>query len=137
MMQFGQKRKYRNTKVEHNGITFDSKRERDRYLVLKDAERKGLISDLELQPKYILVAAVYEAETVHLKTKDKVVSKCKQRAITYTADFRYKKPNGEIVVEDVKASEYMIPKEYVLKEKMMYAINGIKIKRVYKPNDII
>ena len=34
-------KKYGNIEVTHNGIKFDSKKEMQRYLVLKDAERKG------------------------------------------------------------------------------------------------
>ena len=35
--------KYKNEKVEFDGIKFDSKRERDGYMVLEDAERRGEI----------------------------------------------------------------------------------------------
>ena len=44
-------------KVEFAGIKFDSKRERDRYMVLKDAERRGVISELKCQPKFTLIPA--------------------------------------------------------------------------------
>ena len=49
--------KYKNEKVEFDGIKFDSKRERDRYMVLKDAERRGVISELKCQPKFTLIPA--------------------------------------------------------------------------------
>lgn len=130
-------KKYGNKKVVYQGITFDSIRERDRYIVLKDAEKKGIILNLELQPKYELVPAVWKDEIVHLKTKDKTVKKCVQRAITYTADFRYIKADGTEVVEDIKISPALMPKEYMLKEKMMLAIKNIHIRRVYKPNETI
>ena len=39
--------KYGNKKVEVDGLLFDSKKEMQRYLVLKDAERNGVISDLK------------------------------------------------------------------------------------------
>ena len=131
-----QRSKYGNKKVEHDGIKFDSEREYKRYLVLKDCERKGVISCLEVHPKYELIPAIYREEVVHLKTKDKVVKKMEQRPISYTADFRYVK-DGETIVEDVKISEYLLPKEYILKEHMMRYFHGIKIKRVYKASDII
>ena len=76
--------KYRNEKVEYDGMTFDSKRERDRYIVLKDAERQGIISDLVCQPKFTLLPAQYHEETVQLKTKVKTVRKCDFLATTYT-----------------------------------------------------
>ena len=128
--------KYKNEKVEFDGIKFDSKRERDRYMVLKDAERRGVISELKCQPVFELMPAIYHDEIQHLKTKDKVVKRCDQLAITYRGDFQYIK-DGNLVVEDCKISKYLIPKENVLKEKMMFAVHGIKIKRVYKPSEEI
>ena len=46
--------KYKNRKVEHDGYTFDSLAERDRYLVLKEMERAGAIRDLVVKPAYLL-----------------------------------------------------------------------------------
>ena len=123
-------KKYNNTKVEYDGIKFDSKKEMQRYIVLKDAENSGVISNLELQVKYELIPAVREECIEHLKTKDKVKTRTLQLPITYTCDFQYLK-NGVLIVEDVKASPKMLPKEFVLKEKMMFALKGIKIKKVY------
>lgn len=123
-------RKYNNTKVEYDGIKFDSKKEMQRYIVLKDAENSGVISNLELQVKYELIPAVREEYIEHLKTKDKVKTRTLQLPITYTCDFQYLK-DGVLIVEDVKASPKMLPKEFVLKEKMMFALKGIKIKKVY------
>ena len=54
--------KYKNEKVEFDGYKFDSKRECDRYIVLKDAERRGVIAELVCQPKFELVPAVYRDE---------------------------------------------------------------------------
>lgn len=129
-------KKYNNTKVEFDGIKFDSKKEMQRYLVLKDAEDKGIISDLKLQVRFELIPAVREEYIEHLKTKDKVKTRTLQLPITYTCDFQYLK-DGQIVIEDIKASPKMLPKEYTLKKKMMFALKGIKIKEVYKPNEII
>ena len=123
-------KKYNNTKVEYDGIKFDSKKEMQRYFVLKDAENSGVISNLELQVKYELIPAVREEYIEHLKTKDKVKTRTLQLPITYTCDFQYSK-DGTLIVEDVKASPKMLPKEFVLKEKMMFALKGIKIKKVY------
>ena len=125
--------KYRNEKVEYDGMTFDSKRERDRYIVLKDAERQGVISDLVCQPKFTLLPAQYHEETVQLKTKVKTVRKCDFLATTYTGDFQYTK-DGNVVVEDVKG---MVTPEYKLKEKMMLFFHMIRIGRVYKPTEEI
>ena len=128
--------KYKNEKVEFDGIKFDSKRERDRYMVLKDAERRGVISELKCQPKFTLIPAQYHEEAKQLKTKVKMVKKCDFLAITYTGDFQYVK-DGKTIVEDVKGSAYMITEVFKIKEKMMFAVHGIKIKRVYKPSEEI
>lgn len=129
-------KKYNNTKVEYDGIKFDSKKEMQRYIVLKNAENSGVISNLELQVKYELIPAVREEYIEHLKTKDKVKTRTLQLPITYTCDFQYLK-NGVLIVEDVKASPKMLPKEFVLKEKMMFALKGIKIKKVYSVKEEI
>ena len=126
--------KYNNKKVIVDGIKFDSKKESMRYLVLKDAQSKGIISNLERQVKYTLIPAVKEEYVKHLKTKDKVMTRTIQLAITYTCDFQYVK-DGELIVEDVKASPNYaaLDKVYILKRKMMFALKGIKIKEIYKP----
>ena len=125
--------KYKNEKVEFDGIKFDSKRERDRYMVLKDAERRGVISELKCQPKFTLIPAQYHEEAKQLKTKVKMVRKCDFLAITYTGDFQYVK-DGKVVVEDVKG---MVTPEYKLKEKMMAYFHHIIIRRIKKPNEAI
>lgn len=131
-----QRSKYRNTKVEYQGIKFDSKREMQRYIILKDAENKGVISDLRMQVKFELIPAVKETYIQHLKTKDKECTRTLQLPITYTCDFAYIKDN-ELVIEDVKISKSMLPKEYVLKKKMMLALKGIHIREIYKVNEPI
>ena len=125
--------KYKNEKVEFDGIKFDSKRERDRYMVLKDAERRGVISELKCQPKFTLIPAQYHEEAKQLKTKVKMVKKCDFLAITYTGDFQYVK-DGKVVVEDVKG---MVTPEYKLKEKMMAYFHHIIIRIIKKPNETI
>lgn len=122
--------KYKNHKIEFNGIKFDSKKEMQRYILLKEAEDKGVIQDLKLQVRFELIPAIKEEYVEHLKTKDKIKTRTIQLPITYTCDFQYYK-NGELIVEDVKASKSMLPKEFVLKEKMMFALKGIKIKKVF------
>lgn len=128
--------KYRNTKCEFAGIKFDSKREMQRYIVLKEAQDKGLISDLQCQVKFELIPPIIESEVVHLKTKDKVVKRTIQQAITYRSDFIYTK-EGQLVVEDCKISPHLIPKEYALKEKLFRWRYGFSIRRVYKANEEI
>ena len=138
-MAFGfanRKAKYNNKKAELDGITFDSTKEMKRYIVLKKAQEEGIISDLMLQVKFELIPAVREKYIKHLKTKDKECERTLQLPITYTCDFQYTK-NGETIVEDVKASPKMLPKDFIIKEKMMFALKGIKIRRVFSANEVV
>lgn len=130
------KTKYRNTKVEYDGLKFDSKKEMQRYIVLKEAQELGIISNLKTQVRYELVPAVKETYIKHLKTKDKECVRTVQLPITYTCDFEYTK-NGEVIIEDVKASPKMLPKEFVLKEKMMFALKNLRIKKVFSAKDSV
>ena len=136
--KFGKRPKYGNKKVDYDGMTFDSKKEKERYVVLKEAQENGIIGHLETQVKFVLIPAVREEYEVELKTKTVVKTRTLQKAITYSADFRYYH-NGceEWVVEDVKASPVAasLDKCFILREKMMFALKGIKIRRVYKANE--
>lgn len=128
--------KYGNKKVEYQGKLFDSKREMQRYVVLKEAEEKGLISDLRTQITFELIPAITEEYVEHLKTKDKIKTRVLQRAVTYKADFVYIKDDEEII-EDVKISKALIPKEFALKEKIFFWKYGKRIQLVFNANDPI
>lgn len=134
----GSRPKYLNKKVVVDGITFDSKKESQRFLVLKDAQEQGLISELELQPCFELIPKITETYTKHLKTKDKECERTVQLAITYKGDFAYIK-DGIKVVEDVKASPHRaaLDPKFLIKEKLFRWKFGFSIKRVYKANDEI
>ncbi|MBN1114444.1 MAG: DUF1064 domain-containing protein, partial [Oligoflexia bacterium] len=58
---YARKNKYKNVKTTVDGITFDSKKEADRYSELKLLERAGKIKDLILQPKFEIIPA-YEKD---------------------------------------------------------------------------
>ena len=81
--------KYKNKKTEVDGIVFDSGKEASYYRFLKEQEEAGEISNLRMQVSYEIIPAVWEDQVVHLKTKDKVVRRCVQRATHYVADFVY------------------------------------------------
>ena len=133
---FGQRKgKYNNTKVEIDGIKYDSKKESQRNAYLELMQKQGLISDLKRQVVFELIPTIYEDKVVHLKTKNKIVQRVAQKSVTYKADFTYIK-DGQLVVEDVKASASYaaLDKTFILKEKMMRYFHGIVIKRVYKAN---
>lgn len=105
--------KYNAQKTTVFGQTFDSRKEAERYLVLRSMEKAGVISDLQRQVKY-------ELTKPHGK----------KRARYYIADFVYKK-NGDIVVEDVKGyrkgAAYAL---FSLKAAVMYDKYGIEVVEV-------
>ncbi len=76
--------KYRSEKCEYNGIKFDSKAERQRYIELELLEKLGVIRALALQPRFTLLAK--------FESKGN-----KYRAIEYVADFRYFENDQDIV----------------------------------------
>lgn len=101
--------KYHNTKVIYKDIRFSSKKEMRRYITLKQLERAGIINELELQPKFLLL------DTIHYK--DKTYPKT-----YYIADFKYfDKEKGKYIIEDIKSPITAKDKVYRLKIKMLLA----------------
>lgn len=109
-MRYGRS-KYHARKTTVDGITFDSKREADRYLVLKGMEDDGAIEDLRRQVRYELMPA-FDVDGRHY------------RPVYYVADFVYVE-DGKEVVEDVKG---MITDVYKLKSKLFARQYGMSIK---------
>lgn len=97
--------KYHNQPITVDGIRFDGKNEMLRHNFLKLMEQAGEISNLRYHVKYELIPAITEEVVVHLKTKDKIVTKTVQSARYYEADFVYINKSGEEVVEDFKGQE--------------------------------
>ena len=140
LFNFKKRSKYGNKKVVCDGVTFDSKKEKARYDVLKLAEEVGIIEDLRRQVKFELIPAIREEYEEQLKTKTRTKTRTIQKAITYTADFEYYHvERDEWVVEDVKASpkQASLDKCFLLKEKLFRWRYGRSIKRVYNANDVI
>ncbi len=93
-------------------MTFDSKREWQRYLELRTLERAGEISELRRQVDFELAPAV-------------VIKGRKRPALRYRADFVYREKGAtEGTVEDVKGKE---TEGYRIKRHLM-AVKGIQIK---------
>lgn len=133
-MMKNKKSKYLAKKIEIDGILFDSKKEADRYLVLKVQQRQGIIRDLRMQVPYVLIPAQYEEriEYTPKKKNEKLVKKLVEREVSYVADFVYTYVcNGKVVVEDVKGyrkgTAYSV---FVIKRKLMLERYGIKIIEV-------
>ena len=94
--------KYGNTKVEVDGVVFDSKREAADYQKLKLMQAAGAISGLTLQPEFELQSGFTDAWGK------------KWRPIIYRADFSFME-NGVLVVVDTKGFKTA---EFKLKEKL-------------------
>lgn len=103
--------KYHAKKTTVDGITFDSRREADRYLVLKGMEEEGAIEDLRRQVRYELVPA-FDVDGRHY------------RPVFYMADFVYVE-DGKEVVEDVKGMRTDV---YKLKSKLFARRYGMSVK---------
>ena len=80
--------KYNNKKTQIDMYVFDSVKEAKRYKELKLLERAGEISNLELQPRFLLQDSFKKNGRTY-------------RKIEYVADFKYIE-KGKIIVEDVK-----------------------------------
>lgn len=108
--------KYFSHKVEIDGITFDSKKEGEYYLKLKDMEKRGLIKDLELQKEYIL--------------QDKFkIGKKTVRQIAYKADFTYfSTEDDKLHVIDIKSKYTAKEKVFCIKKKMFAYRYGMEIE---------
>lgn len=102
------KSKYGNKKTFVGDKKFDSIKESKRYLILKDMEDKGEISNLKLQHKFII-----EIDG--------------NKICTYIADFTYFDQKQIYIVEDVKGMKTAV---YNLKKKLMKAILNISIKEI-------
>ena len=123
--------KYHNKPVWYDGIKFASTKEGNYYLYLKQLQENGVISNLQMQVPYEVIPPVYIEEIKHLKTKDKTVRRCIQRATNYLADFVYVVTStGEKEVVDVKGKTAPLTEGFRLKQKLMLARHGITVKIV-------
>lgn len=109
-MRYGRS-KYHAKKTTVDGVTFDSRREADRYLVLKGLEEAGAIGNLRRQVRYELVPG-FDVDGRHY------------RPVYYVADFVYVE-DGKEVVEDVKGMRTDV---YKLKSKLFARRYGMSIK---------
>lgn len=94
--------KYNNKKVVCDGITFDSKAERDYYLYLLDLKQRGIVTDVQLQPSFLLQEKFRKNGKLY-------------REITYKADFEVRYADGHVEIIDVKG---MVTKDFAIKQKL-------------------
>lgn len=98
-----------------DGITFDSKREADRYSDLKMMERAGLIHNLTLQHK------------IALHGRDGPILTPTGRQMHYIADFVYEDGvSRAMIIEDAKGH----PTEIYTLKKAILAAMGVEIVEV-------
>lgn len=100
--------KYLNKKCEYQGIKFDSIKERNHFIYLKQLEEKGTIKDLKLQVKFTVVVN-------------------KKRVCSYIADFTYYDEFGYHVV-DVKSPITSKNPVFRLKKKLVEALYNFEIE---------
>lgn len=99
--------KYRNQRVGK----YASKREANKAAELAIWQKAGAIRDLEEQVKYVLIP-----------------KQDGERAVTYTADFRYTDcKDGQVHVLDSKGVR---TQQYVIRRKLMKFIHNITVEEV-------
>ena len=95
--------KYGAQKTMVCGRTFDSRREADYYLELLELKRRGIVTDIKLQPSYELL----EGFTDNMGKK--------HRPITYTPDFLVRYADGRLEAIEVKGVK---TRDYILRKKL-------------------
>ena len=109
------KSKYNNRKITYQGLTFDSKKEFEYYLILKDKEKRGLVFNIKRQVPLEIQPAFTDKTGV------------KHRAIIYKADFVYTdRLTGTERYIDVKGFKTEV---YKIKKKLL-AYKNIIIEEV-------
>lgn len=100
------------------GITFDSKKEFERYLLLRDMEKSWKIKNLQCQVPFQLIETFkHKWETVLW--------------VKYVADFTYER-NWEYIVEDVKSTITAQNPAYIIKKKLLLKLNpGISFYEIF------
>ena len=81
------KSKYGNKKTVVDGITFSSKKEADDYCSLLWRVKAGEITNLTLQPRFILQESFIDSQGK------------KHRAIEYVADFQFEENRNTFVID--------------------------------------
>lgn len=108
--------KYNNKKTQVDMYVFDSALEAKRYKQLALLEKANKISNLKLQPRFLLQESFKKNGKTH-------------RKIEYIADFEYKE-NRQTIVEDVKGKQTEV---FKLKHKMFeYKYPDLSLKIITK-----
>ena len=106
--------KYRNERVQVDGIMFDSKAEAAHYGRLKLARDAGHL-EFERQVPF------------HFEVEYSANGRTQKKKMRYVADFVVTWKGGKVEVQDVKGVQ---TREYKLKKKLMSALYGIEIREI-------
>jgi hypothetical protein len=126
----------RSRKVVFDGHTFDSQSERDRYIVLRDMQRKGEISQLQIHPQFnffwpgnnVKIGRGYRPDFSYVRHVPDVYDVDDNRVVV--------KGTSEHIVEDVKGwkkspkTGKLLPrvdKGFRLRCDLMLACYGLKV----------
>lgn len=109
--------KYHNKKCIYKDMTFDSKKERDYYVILEMMLKNNQITDLKTQVKFELQPS--------FKFKGKTI-----RSINYIADFTYIDKKNKLHIIDVKSEATKKDKVYRLKKKIFQYKYNLEIEEV-------
>lgn len=112
--------KYGAVRTTVDGITFDSKREAQRYAELKLLQRAKKIRNLVLQPVFDITVQPHDGIGAYA-----VVAKYKADFSYLTIPWDYEPER--LIVEDVKGVKTPV---YRLKKKLVEALYGIEITEV-------
>lgn len=110
--------KYNASKIEKDGMKFDSVKEYKRYIELTAQMQRNEIQDLQCQVKFELAPKVKIAGEKRAKP-----------ALRYFADFTYLS-NGQLIVEDVKSAVTRKLASFRNKKHLMKSVHDIDIKEV-------
>lgn len=108
--------KYNNRKTMVDGYTFDSTKEANRYIQLKQLQDNGKIHSLELQPVFVLADAV-------------MINGRKKPKLKYLADFSYIEA-GQTIIEDVKSAATRKLPAYRIKIHLMKTVHGLDVVEI-------
>lgn len=98
--------KYHSKRTQADGHSFDSMKECNRYHELKLLKKAGVITDFELQPRFLLQEGYIDG-----------ISRKWVKKMEYVADFKVFYPDGHFEIEDVKSVATMT-KVYRIKKKL-------------------
>jgi hypothetical protein len=117
-------------RTNRDGIVFDSKGEMLRWESLRLLERVGEISGLDRQVEFpfsLRIGPKWPPDRPGLAWDLHFI----EETMAYVADFVYRTPSGELVVEDFKGVR---TEEYRWKKKLMRKVYGIKILETGTPS---